>query len=87
MDASIAAICVATLLSRLLHAGFGIQRGLRFSAPVMIYVGVQAFIHNARSAHFEGFAFIISLLLIVQGALMPATLSGIRSSFQHAAKP
>lgn len=87
MDTCVAAICVATTLSSLLRAGFGIQRWLRLSAPVVIYIGAQAFIHNARSVHFEGFVFIVSLLLIVQGALMLATLGGIRPPFQHALTP
>lgn len=87
MDASMAAICATTILARLLHAGFGIQRCLRFSAPVVVYIGAQAFIHNARAAHFEGFIFIISLLLTVQGVLMLITLGGIRPPLQRAVKP
>lgn len=83
IDAYAAVICAATILAHLLHAGFGVQRWLRFTAPVLIVIGAQAFIHNARSAHFEGFVFIISLLLIIQGSLMLVTLGGIRPPFNH----
>ena len=86
IDAYVAAICAATILARLLHAGFKMERFLRFSAPFVSFIGVQAFIHNARAAHFEGFVFIISLVLIVQGVLMLITLGGIRPPFQHALK-
>lgn len=84
MDASVAAVCAATILARALHAGFKMERFLRFSSPFVIYIGAQAFLRNARSAHFEGFVFAISLLVIVQGALMLFTLGGARPPFQTA---
>jgi hypothetical protein len=43
-------------------------------AAVLIGFGGEAFLHNARAAHFEGFVFVISLTLMLQGVLMLLTL-------------
>jgi hypothetical protein len=71
---AIALICAATILVRMLHVGFRGERWLWVGAAVLIGLGGQAFFHNARAAHFEGFAFVISLLLVLQGLLMLGTL-------------
>jgi len=71
---AIAAICAATILVRMLHVGFKGERWLWAGAALLIAFGVQAFFHNAQAEHFEGFAFVISLVLVVQGVLMLATL-------------
>ena len=71
---AIALICAATILARILHVGFLGERWLWAAAAVLIALGGQAFFHNARSAHFEGFVFVISLVLVLQGVLMLATL-------------
>jgi hypothetical protein len=71
---AIAFICAATILARMLHVGFRGERWLWAGAAVLIGVGGQAFFRNARAAHFEGFVFVISLVLVLQGVLMLATL-------------
>lgn len=76
---AIAAICAATILVRMLHVGFKGERWLWAGAAVLIGLGVQAFFRNAQAAHFEGFVFVISLVLVVQGALMLSTLGRPRA--------
>ncbi len=71
---AIALICAATILVRMLHVGFRGQRWLWAGAAVLIGLGAQAFLHNLRAAHFEGFVFIIALVLVLEGVLMLATL-------------
>jgi hypothetical protein len=70
----IAAICVTTILVRMLHAGIRCERWLWLGAVALIALGVMAFFRNAHANHFEGFIFVISLVLVVQGVLMLATL-------------
>ena len=71
---AIASICVATILVRMLHAGIRCERWLWLGAAALIGLGALAFFRNTRAAHFEGFVFVISLVLVVQGVLMLATL-------------
>jgi hypothetical protein len=71
---TIALICAATILVRMLHVGFRGERWLWAGAAALIVYGAQAFFRNAQSMHFEGFVFIISLLLVLQGVLMLTTL-------------
>jgi hypothetical protein len=71
---TIALICAATIFVRMLHVGFRGERWLWAGAAVLIVYGAQAFFRNARAMHFEGFVFIISLLLMLQGVLMLTTL-------------
>jgi hypothetical protein len=78
---AIALICAATILVRMLHVGFRNERWLWAGAAVLIGIGAQAFFRNAHAAHFEGFVFIISLVLVLQGLLMFATLG--RASGGH----
>jgi hypothetical protein len=70
----IAAVGLATLLVRLLHFGVRSERSLLGAAAVLIGFGVFSFLRNARAAHFEGFVFVIAIVLVLQGLLMLATL-------------
>lgn len=70
----IAAAGLATLLVRLLHFGVRSERCLWAAAAALIGLGVLSFLRNARAAHFEGFVFVISIVLVLQGLLMLATL-------------
>jgi hypothetical protein len=47
---------------------------LRPAGFLMLLFGANTFFGNAHVAHFEGFIFVISLLLVLQGALMVLTL-------------
>ena len=42
----------------------------------LIGIGGQAFLRNARAAHFEGFVLVISVALVMQGLLMLASGMG-----------
>ncbi len=70
----IAAVGLATLLVRLLHGGVRSERWLWAAAAALIGLGVFSFLRNARAAHFEGFVFVISIVLVLQGLLMLVTL-------------
>ncbi len=71
---AIGLICAATILARMLHVSFRSERWLWAGAAGLIGLGMQAFIHNARAGHFEGFVFVISLVLVLQGVLMLTSL-------------
>ena len=70
----IIAICAGTILVRMLHAGYMCERWLWLGAAGLILIGVLAFIRHVQSPHFEGFAFVIAILLVLQGVLMFATM-------------
>ena len=70
----IAAVGLATLLVRLLHGGVRSERWLWAAAAALIGLGAFSFLRNARAAHFEGFVFVISIVLVLQGLLMLVTL-------------
>ncbi len=70
----ISVIGVTTILVRLLHLGIRNERWLWAGAIVLIGIGGQAFIRNEHAAHFEGFVFVISLALVLQGLLMLTVL-------------
>ncbi len=70
----IAATCVATLLARMLHLDMRHERWFWPAALALIWFGGSSFLRNARSAHFEGFVFVISLVLVLQGFLMLGTM-------------
>jgi hypothetical protein len=74
----IVAICAGTILVRMLHAGYRCERWLWLGAAGLILIGVLAFLRNAHAAHFEGFVFVIALLLVLQGVLMLATMGRAR---------
>ena len=66
----IALVCLSTILVPMLPVGIRGERWLWLGAVILIVLGGQAFFHNARAAHFEGFVFVISLVLVLQGILM-----------------
>ncbi len=70
----IAAAGLASLLVRLLHLGVRGERWLWAAAAALIGLGVLSFLRNARAAHFEGFVFVIAIVLVLQGLLMLLTL-------------
>jgi hypothetical protein len=70
----IAAAGLATLLVRLLNLGVRSERWLWAAAAALIGLGVFSFLRNARAAHFEGFVFVIAIVLMLQGLLMLITL-------------
>ena len=70
----VAATGLATLLVQLLHAGTRSERWLWAAAVALMGLGVFSFVRNTRAAHFEGFVFIISIVLVLQGLLMLTTL-------------
>jgi hypothetical protein len=68
--ALIASISMATILVRTADMRARGERWLWVGAVVLIGLGGQAFVRNARAAHFEGFVLVISVALVVQGLLM-----------------
>jgi len=58
----------------MLHVGFQGRALALAGRGAADGLGVQAFLRNASADHFEGFVFIISLVLVLQGVLMLVTL-------------
>ena len=76
-------ISMATILVRMADLGARGERWLWVGAVALIGIGGQAFVRNARAAHFEGFVLVISVALVMQGLLMLVSgigLKGARSS-------
>ena len=72
----IAAISATTFLTPVLHGSMRAKR--RFYAIggiVLMGIGVQGFVRNARAAHFEGFVFVIASAIVLQGLLMVLSLA------------
>ena len=67
-------ICLAVIVVRKLDLGAKRERWLWAGALVLLGVGGAAFWQNAYAAHFEGYIFLISLALVLQGVLMLAVL-------------
>ena len=67
-------ICLATILARVLHVNVRRERWLWTGAVALLWIGADAFMNNRLADHFEGFAFLISLIIVLQGALMLITL-------------
>lgn len=67
-------ICLATILARWLRINIRRERWLWAGAFVLLWIGAQAFAENLSAIHFEGFAFILSIIVFLQGALMLVTL-------------
>jgi hypothetical protein len=66
----IAMISMATILCRLAQMEKR-NEGWRWAgALLLIAIGGHAFLRNVRATHFEGFAFLISLALVLQGVLL-----------------
>lgn len=75
IDLAFALACAMTLFLRMLRVQtISSERCLRGAAFLMIVFGVVTFSENAHSRHFEGHAFLISLVLVLQGILMLFTL-------------
>lgn len=82
LDLCFALLCLATGYLRMLSSPrIRSEMCLRGGGLLMILFGANAFFGNARAAHFEGFVFLISLLLMVQGVLMQLALG--RSGENH----
>ena len=70
----IALISIATILLRTMaDLGARGERWLWLGAVALSGIGEQAFVRNARAAHFEGFVLVISVALVMQGALTLAS--------------
>ena len=74
IDACIVLISLATILAQVFDLGFRSERWLCVGAVVLIGIGAQAFVHNVRASHFEGFVFVISIAIVLQGLAMLASL-------------
>ncbi len=72
--ACISLICLATLLARGLRVNIRVERWLWAGAFVLLWIGAQAFTENLSAVNFEGFAFVLSIIILLQGALMLVTL-------------
>jgi hypothetical protein len=68
--ALIGLIGAGTILARWKGWGLRGDRRLWPGAVVLMGIGGQAFLRNARAAHFEGFVLVISVALVAQGLLM-----------------
>src|SRR5215469_7353347 len=79
VDAAIAGIAVATFLVSAFRVGIRSERWAWAGGAALLGFGIYAFVQNARSAHFEGYAFLISLTLAFQGLLTLVSL-GWRSA-------
>lgn len=71
-------ICLVTIVVQRFDVGAAKERWLWAGALVLLGVGGAAFWQNARAAHFEGYIFLISLALVVQGLLMLMVLGRSR---------
>jgi uncharacterized membrane protein len=70
VSVSIALISLATIFILAANSRVRGERWLWAGAVILIGMGGQAFLHNARAAHFEGFVVLISVALLFQGVLM-----------------
>jgi hypothetical protein len=68
--ALIALISMATIVGRLAHLEGRSEEWRWAGAILLIGIGGEAFLRNARATHFEGFVLLISLALVLQGVLM-----------------
>ncbi len=73
VDGCIVFISLATILAQVFGLGFRGERWLWAGAIVLIGIGTQAFVHNAKASHFEGFVFVISIAIVLQGLMMLAS--------------
>jgi hypothetical protein len=82
----IAAAGMVTLLVLVFHPRVSRERWLWAAAAALVGEGVFSFLRNARAAHFEGFVFVISIVLVLQGLLMLATLGRSNGAGEAAAR-
>lgn len=71
---AIAVLCVLPILIQPLRLSTRAERWLWPGGVALIAFGLSAFVQNARAAHFEGYAVVISVALVIQGLLMLAVL-------------
>jgi hypothetical protein len=75
LDLCFALLCLVTAYLRMLPSPrTRSEMCLRGGGLLMILLGANTFFGNAHATHFEGFVFVISLLLMAQGVLMQLTL-------------
>ncbi len=75
IDLCFAVTCLATfLVRRLTPPRTASESSLRAGGLLMILFGGLMFFENAHAAHFEGFVFVVSLALMLQGVVMVLTL-------------
>jgi hypothetical protein len=79
----IAATGLATLLVCLGHVGARNERWLWAAAGGLIMLGALSLLRNARAPHFEGFVFVISVVIVLQGLLILGTLGRQRPRNQE----
>lgn len=70
ISVSIVLISLAAIAILISESGAHGERWLWAGALILIGIGGQAFLRNVRAAHFEGFVFLISAVLLFQGVLM-----------------
>ena len=75
----IAAVCAVAALAPRLSLSTRIERCFWPAGLGLVVFGLSAFVQNARAAHFEGYALVISLVLMLEGFLMLALLGWPRS--------
>ncbi|MGB8478632.1 MAG: hypothetical protein WCE63_07305 [Acidobacteriaceae bacterium] len=72
----IAAVSAATPLTAVFRSSVRAKRPLyAVGGVILMAIGVQAFLRNARAAHFEGFVFVIASAIVLQGLLMVLSLA------------
>jgi hypothetical protein len=75
LDLCLALLCLVTACFRMLPVRqIRSETCLRGMWLLVMFLGAATFYQNAHSAHFEGYIFIVSLLLVAQGLLMVLTL-------------
>lgn len=70
----IGGISAMTILAHTFRARIRVERALWVGAAALIWIGTQAFVRNARAAHFEGYVAVIALTIVFQGVLMLTTM-------------
>ena len=81
--ACIVAQSLGTVLLLLFSGGSVFRVAIVLGAVAITLLGVSAFLSNMQANHFEGYAFLISLALMIQGVLTLLTLFRMR----HYAQP
>jgi hypothetical protein len=71
-DAAVALICVLGIVAGTRSSYEPWQRWLAAPAAILIAFGANVFVHNLRGPGFEGFALLISALVVLDGVLLLA---------------
>jgi hypothetical protein len=72
--AGIAVQAIATVVYLLLHGRTLFRGFIVITAVVVLWVGASTLVNTLHAAHFEGYALVISVALILQGLLTIAVL-------------